>query len=114
MKALVKSLPDPGIWLKEIERPSAGPNDVLVRVIKASICGTDLHIVDWDKWAQATIPVPMAIGHEFVGVVEDVAPRSISLSRVNGSRRKVTSRADRAATAGRDVVASAQTRSAWG
>ena len=72
MKALVKTRREPGIWLEKIQRPSAGPNDVLVRVTKSSICGTDLHIVDWDEWAQATIPVPMAIGHEFVGVVEDV------------------------------------------
>lgn len=72
MKALVKTHPEPGIWLEEIDDPVPGPNDVLVRVKKASICGTDLHIVHWDDWAAQTIPTPMAIGHEFVGVVESV------------------------------------------
>ena len=68
----MKSRPEPGIWLEEIERPSPGPNEILVKVGKASICGTDLHIVNWDDWAQNTIPVPMAIGHEFVGIVEQI------------------------------------------
>lgn len=72
MKALVKSRPEPGIWLEDIPAPDVGPNDVLVRVRKTSICGTDLHIVAWDEWAAETIPVPMAIGHEYMGVVEAV------------------------------------------
>ena len=72
MRALVKSKPEPGIWLDDIELPSVGPNDVLVRVQKTSICGTDLHIVDWDEWASSTIPTPMTIGHEYMGVVEAV------------------------------------------
>ncbi len=69
MKALVKAKPERGLWLEEIDRPEIGPNDVLVRVRKTSICGTDLHIEAWDEWAQRTIPVPMAIGHEFMGTV---------------------------------------------
>lgn len=72
MKALVKAKPEPGIWLEDIDKPDAGPNDVIVRVSKTAICGTDLHIVTWDEWAQNTIPVPMAVGHEFTGVVEEI------------------------------------------
>jgi threonine 3-dehydrogenase len=69
VKALVKASPEPGIWLEDIPQPEAGPNDVLIRVSKTSICGTDLHIVSWDEWAQSTIPVPMAVGHEYVGAI---------------------------------------------
>ena len=69
MKALVKSRREPGLWLEEIDSPKPGMNDVLIRVRRAGICGTDVHIYKWDDWAQRTIPVPMAIGHEFVGEV---------------------------------------------
>jgi threonine 3-dehydrogenase len=69
MKALVKAHAKPGLWLEEIPVPVPGINDVLVRVHKTGICGTDLHIYKWDAWAQKTIPVPMAVGHEFVGEV---------------------------------------------
>jgi threonine 3-dehydrogenase len=69
MKALVKSKREPGLWLEDIPEPTIGINDVLIRVRRAGICGTDLHIYNWDKWAQRTIPVPMAIGHEFVGEI---------------------------------------------
>ncbi len=69
MKALVKSHRAPGLWLEDIPEPKIGINDVLIRVICTGICGTDLHIYQWDEWAQATIPVPMAIGHEFVGEI---------------------------------------------
>ena len=69
MKALVKSKREPGLWLEDIEAPRPGMNDVLIRVKRAGICGTDVHIYKWDDWAQRTIPVPMAIGHEFVGEV---------------------------------------------
>ncbi|HSC09241.1 MAG TPA: L-threonine 3-dehydrogenase [Steroidobacteraceae bacterium] len=72
MKALVKSRREPGIWMEEIPEPRVGHNDVLVRVRKAAICGTDLHIYNWDAWAQKTIPVPMAIGHEFCGEIVEV------------------------------------------
>ena len=70
MQALVKRYPKPGLELEEIPIPEIGVNDVLIRVLKASICGTDLHIYKWDEWAQKTIPIPMAIGHEFVGVID--------------------------------------------
>ena len=72
MKALVKSRPEPGIWLEDVAKPGIGPNDLLVRVHYTSICGTDLHIVEWDAWAQRTIAVPLVIGHEFMGVVTNV------------------------------------------
>jgi len=72
VRALVKSRSEPGLWLEDIPKPTIGINDVLIRVRRAGICGTDLHIYNWDEWAQRTIPVPMAIGHEFVGVIEEV------------------------------------------
>lgn len=72
MKALVKSKREPGLWLEDIESPRVGINDVLIRVLRTGICGTDVHIYKWDQWAQQTIPVPMAIGHEFVGRVAEV------------------------------------------
>lgn len=69
MKALVKAKPEPGLWLQDVPEPKIGINDVLIRVHKTGICGTDLHIYKWDAWAQKTIPVPMVVGHEFVGEV---------------------------------------------
>src|SRR6059058_5356610 len=72
MKALVKSKSQPGLWLEEIAEPAIGINDVLIQVLRAGICGTDVHIYKWDDWAQKTIPVPMAIGHEFVGRIVEV------------------------------------------
>src|SRR5437016_5882450 len=72
MKALVKSRSDPGLWLEDVEEPKIGINDVLIQVLKTGICGTDVHIYKWDDWARKTIPVPMAIGHEFVGRIVEV------------------------------------------
>jgi len=72
MKAIVKKERRPGLWLEEVPEPLVGINDVLIRVDRAGICGTDLHIYNWDAWAQKTIPVPMVIGHEFVGEVAAV------------------------------------------
>src|SRR6202451_2636239 len=72
MKALVKRHAEPGLWLEEIAEPTIGINDVLVRVRYTGICGTDVHIYQWDELAQKTIPVPMAIGHEFVGEIVEV------------------------------------------
>ena len=69
MRALVKSKAEPGIWLQEIDRPTAGHNDVLIRVHRTAICGTDIHIYKWDEWASKTIPVPLAVGHEFYGEI---------------------------------------------
>jgi threonine 3-dehydrogenase len=72
VKALVKSRAERGLWLEDVPEPSIGINDVLVRVRYAGICGTDVHIFQWDEWAQRTIPVPMVIGHEFVGQIAAV------------------------------------------
>ncbi len=72
MKALVKAKREQGLWMEELPAPEIGPNDVLIRVKKTGICGTDLHIYLWDEWAQKTIPVPMAIGHECAGEVQAV------------------------------------------
>ncbi len=72
MKALVKKERRPGLWLEDVPAPAMGINDVLIRVRKTGICGTDLHIYKWDAWAQKTIPVPMVVGHEFVGEVVEV------------------------------------------
>jgi threonine 3-dehydrogenase len=69
VKALVKSKREPGLWLEEVPRPTIGISDVLIKVLRTGICGTDVHIYKWNEWAQATIPVPMAIGHEFVGEI---------------------------------------------
>ena len=70
MKALVKRTAAEGLWLQDVPVPEVGINDVLIRVLKTSICGTDVHIWNWDEWARKTVPVPLTIGHEFVGVVE--------------------------------------------
>ena len=67
MQALVKSKREPGLWLGEVDVPKIGINDVLIKVLRTGICGTDVHIYKWNQWAQETIPVPMTIGHEFVG-----------------------------------------------
>jgi threonine 3-dehydrogenase len=72
MKALIKKKREAGLWLEEVRKPTIGINDVLIRVHRTGICGTDLHIYDWDDWAAATISVPMIIGHEFVGEIVDV------------------------------------------
>lgn len=72
MRALVKARPEPGIWMRDQPVPEVGPNDVRIRIRKTAICGTDVHIYNWDHWAQETIPVPMIIGHEFVGEIVEV------------------------------------------
>ena len=77
MKALVKAHAEPGLWLEDIPEPTFGINDVLIRVLRTGICGTDVHIYDWDSWAQQTIRVPMAIGHEFVGEIVAVGSNVI-------------------------------------
>lgn len=72
MKALVKAKREAGLWLEEVPVPRAGINEVVIRILRTAICGTDVHIFNWDTWAQQTIPVPMPIGHEFVGVIDSV------------------------------------------
>src|ERR1051326_1422009 len=70
MRTLAKTRREPGIWMTEAPKPEVGPNDVLIKIRKTAICGTDMHIYNWDEWAQKTIPVPMHVGHEYVGTVE--------------------------------------------
>ncbi|MGD0093649.1 MAG: L-threonine 3-dehydrogenase [Planctomycetota bacterium] len=72
MKALVKKHAQAGLWLEDVPEPAVGINDVLIRVDRTAICGTDVHIYEWNEWAQKTIPVPLVIGHEFVGEVVQV------------------------------------------
>ena len=72
MKTLIKAKAEPGIWMEDAPLPAVGHNDVLVKIKKTAICGTDIHIYNWDEWAQATIPVPMIVGHEFIGEIAEV------------------------------------------
>ncbi|HEY6292739.1 MAG TPA: L-threonine 3-dehydrogenase [Terriglobia bacterium] len=81
MKGLVKSTTQPGLWLEEVDVPTIGINDVLIRVRRTGICGTDLHIYKWDDWAQNTIPVPLVIGHEFVGEIVEVGSNVVDFYR---------------------------------
>ncbi len=72
MKALMKAKSEEGIWMVDTTKPEIGPNDVLIKVKKSAICGTDVHIYNWDEWAQKTIPVPMTVGHEFAGEIVEI------------------------------------------
>lgn len=74
MKALVKKEAGKGIWMQDVKIPEVGTNDVLIKIKKTAICGTDLHIYKWDEWSQKTIKTPMTIGHEYVGIVTEVGP----------------------------------------
>lgn len=87
MKSLVKAKREPGIWMQDVPMPEYGVNDVLIKIKKTAICGTDIHIYNWDAWAQATIPVPMTVGHEFYGEIVDIGSEVKGLSvgnRVSG------------------------------
>lgn len=79
MKSLVKSKSEVGIWLESVEKPTIGHNDVLIKVKKTAICGTDIHIFNWDDWAQKTIPVPMTVGHEFSGEIVEIGSEVVGL-----------------------------------
>lgn len=101
MKALVKAKPEVGLWMENVPVPEVGPNDVLIRVKKSAICGTDVHIWNWDQWAQKTIPVPMVVGHEFSGEIAEIGSAVTRYhvgERVSGEG---ISSAASAATAGR-------------
>jgi threonine 3-dehydrogenase len=84
MKAIVKIRPEKGIWMADVPMPMVGPNDVLIKVKKSAICGTDLHIYKWDEWAQNTIKTPLVIGHEYMGTVVE---RGSEVSRVELGER---------------------------
>ena len=92
--------------------PEVGPNDVLIRIRKTAICGTDIHIYNWDEWAQKTIPVPMDVGHEYVGEIARSAARCRASRSATASRAKATSPAATAATAAPGGATSAATPSA--
>ena len=110
MKAVVKAKAEPGLWLEDVPVPKVGGDDVLIRVLKASICGTDVHIYNWDDWAQKAIPVPMTIGHEFVGVVDRVGDHVRVLRAAISSWARGTSPVDIAAIASRGGGICVQTR----
>jgi threonine 3-dehydrogenase len=109
MKALVKAERAPGIWLKEIPEPKLGANDVRIRIRKTAICGTDMHIYSWDAWAQKTIPVPMAVGHEYSGEIVEIGSEVQGLAIGDGYRARATSPAATAATAARGGATCAAT-----
>jgi len=87
MKALVKARAEPGLWMQRVPVPEPGPGDVLIKVRKSAICGTDAHIWKWDAWSAATVPVPMVVGHEFVGQIVETGPAAVKYrigQRVSG------------------------------
>ncbi len=85
MKALIKSKREPGIWMGEVEKPTILDNEVLIKIKKTAICGTDLHIYKWDDWAQKTVPTPMHVGHEFVGEIVEIG-RNVTQNLKVGDR----------------------------
>jgi len=87
MKALVKAKAEEGIWMQDVPMPEIGPDDVLIKINKTAICGTDMHIYNWDGWAQETVPVPIVVGHEYSGVIAEIGSNVSSVSvgqRVSG------------------------------
>jgi threonine 3-dehydrogenase len=103
MKALVKARAEPGIWMQDVPEPTVGHNDVLIKVHRSAICGTDMHIYNWDAWAQKTVPVPMAVGHEYSGEIVEVG------SEVRGSLARGISPAAIAVIAAQDAGTCAAT-----
>ena len=97
MKALVKAEAREGLWMQDVPVPEIGPDDVLIKVHKTGICGTDVHIWNWDDWAQKTVPVPLVTGHEFAGEIVEIGHRVEDLAigqRCSGeaiARRQVSS-----------------------
>jgi threonine 3-dehydrogenase len=103
MKALVKAKPEEGIWMQDVPEPKIGPDDVLIRIGKTAICGTDIHIYNWDDWAAKNVPTPMVVGHEYSGEIVDVGANVTRVKvgqRVSGEGHVVGARS-RAARAGR-------------
>ncbi|WP_417470622.1 L-threonine 3-dehydrogenase [Maricaulis sp.] len=103
MKALVKAKPEEGIWMQDVPMPNVGPDDVLIKIHKTAICGTDIHIYNWDDWAAKTVPTPMVVGHEYAGEIVD---KGANVKRVEIGQRvsgegHVVGTLSRAARAGR-------------
>jgi len=101
MKALVKAKPEEGIWMEDVPEPTVGPDDVLIKIKRTAICGTDIHIYNWDDWAAKNVPTPMVVGHEYAGEIIDVGSNVTRVKvgqRVSGEGHVVgvTSRAARA------------------
>ena len=110
MLALVKDHRGPGLELQEVPQPEAGPGEVVIRILKTAICGTDVHIYEWDEWAQRSLVVPLVAGHEFVGrVVAHGRGRARAARRVSWSPARGTSSAATAATAAPGAGTSART-----
>ena len=106
MKALVKARAEPGLWLQDVPDPKAGPGEVLIRVLRTGICGTDLHIDAWNEWAQATIKPPLVVGHEFVGEIADVGEgvESLYVGELVGAEGHIVCGRCRNCLAGRRVL----------
>lgn len=103
MKALVKAKPEEGIWMEDVPEPQIGPDDVLIKIKKTAICGTDIHIYNWDDWAAKNVPTPMVVGHEYAGEIVDVGGNVTRVKkgqRVSGEGH-VVGDASRAVRAGR-------------
>ncbi|MCP2679691.1 L-threonine 3-dehydrogenase [Maricaulaceae bacterium NA33B04] len=103
MKALVKAEAKEGLWMQDVNKPEIGPDEVLIRVHMTAICGTDVHIYNWDDWAQKNVPTPMVVGHEFGGIVEEIGSDVTRVKpgmRVSGEGHVVGERS-RAVRAGR-------------
>ena len=103
MKALVKAKPEEGIWMQDVPMPKIGPDDVLIKIHKTAICGTDIHIYNWDDWAAKNVPTPMVVGHEYAGEIVD---KGANVKRVEIGQRvsgegHVVGTLSRAARAGR-------------
>jgi len=103
MKALVKSKPEEGIWMEDVPEPQIGPDDVLIKISKTAICGTDIHIYNWDEWAQKTVPTPMVVGHEYAGEIVDVGAnvKRVRIGQRVSGEGHVVGDISRAARAGR-------------
>ncbi|HET7466567.1 MAG TPA: L-threonine 3-dehydrogenase [Candidatus Dormibacteraeota bacterium] len=106
MKALVKARAEPGLWLQDVPDPKAGPGEVLIRVLRTGICGTDLHIDAWNEWAQATIKPPLVVGHEFVGEIAEVGEgvESLYVGELVGAEGHIVCGRCRNCLAGRRVL----------
>src|SRR5438034_9660360 len=106
LKALVKAKAEPGLWLQDVPEPKPGPGEVLIRVLRTGICGTDLHIDAWNEWAQATLKVPLVVGHEFVGEIAEVGEgvESVYVGELVGAEGHIVCGRCRNCLAGRRVL----------
>ena len=106
LKALVKAKAEPGLWLQDVPEPKPGPGEVLIRVLRTGICGTDLHIDAWNEWAQATLKVPLVVGHEFVGEIAEVGEgvESVYVGELVGAEGHIVCGKCRNCLAGRRVL----------